>query len=86
METAKTEILNVNGSRFVKACAVVYKTYIQIGRDSCKEENMKTNEQLVAYNVAIELLDKIYNDFLKILDDKNFVMKNINFDEKGHLI
>ena len=84
METAKTENLKV--SRFVKACTVVYKTYIQIGRDSCKEENMKTNEQIVAYNVAIELLDKIYSDLLKILDDKNFVLKNINFDEKGHLI
>ena len=84
METEKTENLKV--SRFVKACTVVFRTYLQIGRDSCKEENMKTNEQLVAYNVAIELLDKIYSDFLKILDDKNFVLKDINFDEKGHLI
>ncbi len=84
METEKTENLKV--SRFVKACTVVFRTYLQIGRDSCKEENMKTNEQLVAYNVAIELLDKIYSDLLKILDDKNFVLKDINFDEKGHLI
>lgn len=84
METGKTENLKV--SRFVKACTVVFKSYIQIQRDSVKEENMKTNEQLVAYNVAIELLDKIYSDFLKILDDKDFVLKNINFDEKGHLI
>ena len=84
METGKTENLKV--SRFVKACTVVFKSYIQIGRDSAKEENMKTIEQLVAYNVAIELLDKIYSDFLKILDDKDFVLKNINFDEKGHLI
>jgi hypothetical protein len=84
METEKTENLKV--SRFVKACTVVFKTWIQIGRDSCKEENMKTNEQLVAYNVAIELLNKIYSDLLKILDDKNFVSKDINFDEKGHLI
>lgn len=84
METEKTENLKV--SRFVKACTVVFRTYLQIGRDSCKEENMKTNEQLVAYNVAIELLDKIYSDLLKILDDKNFILKDINFDEKGHLI
>lgn len=84
METEKTENLKV--SRFVKACTVVFRTYLQIGRDSCKEENMKTNEQLVAYNVAIELLDKIYSDLLKILDDKNFVLKDINFDENGHLI
>lgn len=84
MNTEKTK--NLNASRFVKACGIVFKTSIQIGKDSCKEEHMKTNDQILAYNVAIEVLDKIYNEMLKLLDDKDNELKKINFDEKGHLI
>lgn len=85
MSTGKTEKLNE--SRFVKAYAIVYKTYLQIGADSCKEENMRTNEQVVAYNVAIEVLDKISHKMLELLqDDYNDELKKINFDEKGRLI
>ena len=85
MSTGKTEKLNE--SRFVKAYAIVYKTYLQIEADSCKEENMRTNEQVVAYNVAIEVLDKISHKMLELLqDDYNDEIKKINFDEKGRLI
>lgn len=85
MSTIKNK--NLNESRFVKAYAIVYKTYIQIGEDSCKEENMRTNEQVVAYNVAIEVLDKISHKMLELLqDDYNDELKKINFDEKGRLI
>lgn len=85
MNTEKTE--NLNESRFVKAYGMVYKTYLQIGVDRCKEENMRTNEQLIAYNVAIEVLDKMCHEMLQLLqDDYKDEVKKINFDEKGHLI